>query len=47
MIYAVLLIGLATGVPIALAIIAALLVFMGTGEAPIPCVWSPPKCSRE
>jgi tripartite ATP-independent transporter DctM subunit len=34
MIYAVLLIGLATGVPIALAIIAALLVFMGTGEAP-------------
>ncbi|WP_299817694.1 TRAP transporter large permease [uncultured Roseibium sp.] len=34
MIYAILLIGLATGVPIALAIIAALLVFMGTGEAP-------------
>jgi len=34
MIYAVLLIGLATGVPIALAIVAALLVFMGTGEAP-------------
>jgi tripartite ATP-independent transporter DctM subunit len=34
MIYAVLLIGLATGVPIAIAIIAALLVFMGTGEAP-------------
>ena len=34
MIYAILLIGLATGVPIALAIIAALLVFMGYGEAP-------------
>lgn len=34
MIYAVLLIGLATGVPIAIAIVAALLVFMGTGEAP-------------
>jgi tripartite ATP-independent transporter DctM subunit len=34
MIYAVLLIGLAVGVPIALAIIAALLVFMGLGEAP-------------
>ncbi|MEP4064814.1 MAG: TRAP transporter large permease, partial [Nitratireductor sp.] len=34
MIYAVLLIGLATGVPIALAITAALLVFLGTGEAP-------------
>ncbi|MHA7876190.1 TRAP transporter large permease [Roseivivax sp.] len=34
MVYAVLIVGLLAGVPIAIAIVAALLVFMSTGEAP-------------